>query len=109
MQTTNAAVVDEEPGEQTTNCVSAHNQQSTHERYSRVLAILQEEHCSMASEFRLARCPRSTIRDFVATAESIIDFREHELVNHAHSGSVQQLEQACHKRLQHYLPMMAAM
>ena len=110
MQASNAAAADEEPGEQTANRVSAHNLESVHERYSRVLAILREEHCSMANAFRLARCPRSTIRDFVAIAElKVIDAREHELVTRDHTGSVQQLEHACRKRLQRYLPMMAAM
>ena len=89
---------------------SAHNLESIHERYSRVLAILQEEHCSsMANAFRLARCPHSTIREFVAIAElKIVNAMEHELVTRDHTDSVQQLEQACRKRLRRYLPMMAA-
>jgi len=110
LQATNAAAADEEPGEQTANRVSAHNLESINEHYSGVLAILREGHCSMANAFRLARCPRSTIGDFVAIAElKIVDAREHELVTRDHTGSVQQLEQACRKRLRRYLPMMAAM
>ena len=69
LQATNAAAVDEDPVDQTANHVSAHNLESIQERYSRVLAILREEHCSMANAFRLVRCPRSTIREFVAIAE----------------------------------------
>ena len=95
-----SSAVDEEPKEQTTHRVSSHNLESIHERYNRVLDILREERCSMANAFRLARCTRSTIRDFVAIAElKIVDAREHELVTRDHSGSVQQLEQACRKRL----------
>lgn len=111
LQATDAAPVDDEaPEEQTTHRVSSHNLDSIHERYNRVLDILREERCSMANAFRLARCPRSTIRDFVAIAElKIVDAREHELVTSDHSGSVQQLEQACRKRLRRYQPMMAAM
>ena len=110
LQASDEAAVDEDPGEQTTHRVSSHNLESIHERYNRVLEILREERCSMANAFRLARCPRSTIRDFVAIAElKIVDAREHELVIRDHSGSVQQLEQACRKRLRRYQPMMDAM
>ena len=109
LQASDAAAVDEEPEEQTTHRVSSHNLESIHERCNRVLDILREERCSMANAFRLARCPRSTIRDFIAIAElKIVDAREHELVTRDHSGSVQQLE-VCRKRLRHYQPMMAAM
>ena len=53
--------------------------------------------------------PCSTIRDFVAIGVlKIVDAREHELVTRDHTGSVQQLEQACRKCLGRYLPMMAA-
>ena len=110
LQASDTAAVDEAPEEQTTHRVSSHNLESIHECYNRVLDILQEELCSMANTFWLARCPRSTIRDFVAIAElKIVDAREHELVTHDHSGSVQQLEQACRKRLRRYQPMMATM
>ena len=92
-QATNAAAVHKEAGEQTANTDGAHNLESIYERYSRVLAILQEEHCSMVNGFRLARCPRSTIRDFITIAKlKIVNAREHELVTRDHTGSVQQLE-----------------
>ena len=110
LQASDSAAVDEEPEEQTTYRVSSLNLESIHECCNRVLDILREERCSMANAFRLARCPRSTIRDFVAIAElKIVDAREHELVTRDHSDSVQQLEQVCHKRLRRYQPMMAAM
>lgn len=48
LQVTNIATVDKEPGEQTAHRVSAHNLESIHEHYSRVPAILQKEHGSMA-------------------------------------------------------------
>lgn len=68
MQAANAVAVDEEHGKQ-----KAH-------RYSRVLAILQEEQRRMANAFRLARCPRSTVRDFVGIAElKTVDAKEHQL------------------------------
>lgn len=68
MQATNAVAVDEE-----------HGKQKTH-RYGRVLAILQEEQCRMANAFRLARCPRSTVRDFVEIAElKTVDAKENQL------------------------------
>ena len=35
----------------------------------------------MANAFRLASCPRSTVRDFVAVAElKLVDAREHDLI-----------------------------
>lgn len=41
---------------------------------------LQEEQCRMANTFRLARCPRSTVRDFVGIAElKTVDAKEHQL------------------------------
>ena len=98
LQASDAAAVEEEPEEQTTHRVSSHNLESIHERYNRVLDILREEHCSMANAFRLARCQLK-----------IVDAREHELVTRDHSGSVQQLELVCRKRLRRYQPMMAAM
>lgn len=52
----------------------------------------------MINAFRLARCPHSTIRDFIAITElKIVDARKHVLVTRDHTGSVQQLEQACRK------------
>ena len=100
LQAYDAAAVDKEPEKQTTHRVSSHNLKSIHERYSTVLVILREERCSMANAFRLARCPRSTIRDFEVIAKlKIVDAREHRLVTRDHSGSVQQLEQVYQKRL----------
>ena len=50
----------------------------------------------MALAFWLARCPRSTICDFVAIAQlKIVDSREHEHVTCKHTVSVKQLELAC--------------
>ena len=43
LQASDAAAVDEELAEQTTNRVSSHNLESIHERYNRVLEILREE------------------------------------------------------------------
>ena len=61
----------------------------------------------MGNAFWLARCPSTTIRDFVAIAElKIVDAREHELVTRDHTGLVQQLER---KRLQFCQPMMTVM
>ena len=62
----------------------------------------------MANAFRLAGCPRSTVRDFVAIAElKIVDHREHECVIRDHVGFVKELEVTCRKRLWWYLPVMA--
>ena len=102
LQASYAAAVDKEPTEQTTNHISSQNLESIHECYNRVPEILREERCSMANALRLARCPRSTIWDFIAIAEvKIVNAREHELVARDHSGSVQQLEQACRKQACH--------
>ena len=35
-----------------------------HEQYDQVLQTMKENRCSMACAFRLAGCPRSTLRDF---------------------------------------------
>ncbi|CAH3031667.1 unnamed protein product [Pocillopora meandrina] len=50
-------------------CVSTHSLANIHERYDQVLQRMKENRCSMACAFRLAGCPRSTLRDFVAMAE----------------------------------------
>ena len=50
---------------------------------------------------RLAGCPRSTVRDFVAIAEFKIG--EHHCVIRDHSGSVKELEATWRTRLRHYL------
>ena len=52
---------------------------SIHSRYAKVLQVIDDNRCSMANAFRLAGCPRSTVRDFVSIAElKIVDHREHE-------------------------------
>ena len=62
----------------------------------------------MANAFRLAGCPRSTVRDFEAIAElKIVDHREHDLVIRDHAGSAKELEATCRRRLRSYLPVMA--
>ena len=70
--------------------------------------VLQDNRCSMANAFRLAGCPRSTVRDFVAIAElKIVDHREHDRVIRDHAGSVKELEAICRTRLGRYLPVLA--
>ena len=49
--------------------VSTHSLANIHERYDQVLQTMKENRCSMACAFRLAGCPRSTLRDFVVIAE----------------------------------------
>ena len=58
----------------------------------------------MACAFRLAGCPRSTLRDFVAIAElKKVDSRELDLVLcDQEVKSVQDLEVVCRKRLRRY-------
>ena len=84
--------------------VSTHSLAAIHE-------IITENGCSMANAFRLASCPRSTVRDFVAVAElKLVDAREHDLViRDLQGGSVKELEAACRKRLRRHLPVMANM
>ena len=91
--------------------VSTHSLAAIHDRYSHVLKIITENRCSMANAFRLASCPRSTVRDFVAVAElKLVDAREHDLViRDPQGGSVKELEAACRKRLRRHLPVMANM
>ena len=91
--------------------VSTHSLAAIHDRYSHVLKIITENGCSMANAFRLASCPRSTVRDFVAVAElKLVDAREHDLViRDLQGGSVKELEAACRKRLTRHLPVMANM
>ena len=56
--------------------VNSHSLSSIHSRYVKVLQVIHDNHCSMANAFRLAVCPRSTVRDFVAIAElKIVDHR----------------------------------
>ena len=88
--------------------VSSHSLSGIHSRYDKVLQVIYDNRCSMANAFRLAGCPRSTVRDFVAIAElKIVDHREHERVIRDHVGSVKELEVTCRKRLRRYLPVMA--
>ena len=63
----------------------------------------------MANAFRLAGCPRSTLRDFIAIAElRIVDEREFESASREISvGSVKDLETVCRGRLRRHLPAMA--
>lgn len=97
------------PHQQTdTSRVHAHSLTNIHERYEKVLQVINENGCSMANAFRLAQCPRSTLRDFVAIAElKIVDQREHEVVIRDHTGSVKELEARCRRRLGRYLPVLA--
>ena len=46
--------------------VNSHSLSRIHSRY---VKVLHDNRCSMANAFRLAGCPRSTVRDFVAIAE----------------------------------------
>ena len=88
--------------------VNSHSLSSIHSRYAKVLQVIDDNRCSMANAFRLAGCPRSTVRDFVAIAElNIVDHREHDRVIRDHAGSVKELEATCRRRLRSYLPVMA--
>ncbi|CAH3121879.1 unnamed protein product [Porites lobata] len=85
---------------QTDSRVSAHSLASIHDRYDQVLQCMRENKCSMACAFRLASCPRSTLRDFVAIAElKKVDSRELDLVLRDQVGSVRALEVVSEKRL----------
>ncbi|CAH3161334.1 unnamed protein product, partial [Pocillopora meandrina] len=81
------------------------------EQYDQVLQTMKENRCSMACAFRLAGCPRSTLRDFMAIAElKKVDSRELDLVLHDQEvKSVQDLEVVCCKRLRCYIPVMINM
>ena len=93
--------------QQTDSRVSAHSLASIHDRYDQVLQCMRENKCSMACAFRLASCPRSTLRDFVAIAElKKVDSRELDLVLRDQVGSMRALEVVCRKRLQRYIPVM---
>ena len=88
--------------------VSTHSLATIHERYEQVLQTMKENRCSMACAFRLAGCPRSTLRDFVAIAElKKVDSRELDLVLRDQGvTSVRDLEVVCRKRLRRYIPVM---
>ncbi|CAH3103405.1 unnamed protein product, partial [Pocillopora meandrina] len=69
---------------------------------------------SVACAFRLAGCPRSTLRDFVAIAElnqiKKVASRELDLVlRDQEVKSVRDLEVVCRKRLRRYIPVMSNM
>lgn len=91
--------------------VSTHGLANIHERYDQVLQTMKENKCSMACAFRLAGCPRSTLRDFVAIAElKKVASRELDLVlRDQEVQSVRDLEVACRKRLRRYIPVMSNM
>ena len=91
--------------------VSTHSLANIHERYDQVLQTMKENKCSMACAFRLAGCPRSTLRDFVAIAElKKVASRELDLVlRDQEVQSVRDLEVACRKRLRRYIPVMSNM
>ena len=97
--------------QQRANRVSAHSLAGIHQRYQKVLSIQKENDCSMANAFRLADCPRSTLRDFIAIAEmKIVYAREHDLViRDLQVKSVKELEAACRKRLRWYIPVLSNM
>ena len=87
--------------------ISSQSLCSIHSQYQKVLQVLSDNHCSMANAFRLAGCPRSTIRDLMVIAElKIVDHQEHDRVIHDHAGSVKELEATCRTRLWRYLPVM---
>ena len=84
--------------------MNSHSLSSIHSRYVKVLQVIHDNRCSMANAFRLAGCPRSTVRDFVVIAElKIVDHREHDRVIRDHAGSVKELEATCRRRLRSYL------
>ena len=88
--------------------VNSHSLSSIHSRYVKVLQVIHNNRCSMANALRLAGCPRTTVRDFVAIAElKIVDHQEHDRLIRDHAGSVKELEATCRRRLQSYLPVMA--
>ena len=91
-----------------TAATSTHSLANIHERYDQVLEVMQENRCSMACAFRLASCPRSTLRDFVAIAElKKVNVRELDLLQRDQQvSSVRELEAVCRKRLRRYIPVM---
>ena len=82
-----------------------------HKQYDQVLQTMKENRCSMACAFRLAGCPQSTLRDFMAIAElKKVASRELDLVLHNQEvKSVRDLEVVCRKRLRCYIPVMINM
>ena len=88
--------------------ISTHSLANIHEWYDLVLQTMKENRCSMACSFRLAGCPRSTLRDFMAIAElKKVNSREQDLIFRDQGAtSVRDLEVAYCKRLQRYIPVM---
>ena len=82
-----------------------------HEQYDQVLQTMKENKCSMACAFRLAGCPRSTLRDFMAIAElKKVDSMELDLILHDQEVKlVRDLEVVCCKRLQCHILVMINM
>ena len=55
----------QEQSETEIGCVNSHSLSSIHSRHQKLLQVLSDNHCSMANAFRLAGCPRSTVRDLM--------------------------------------------
>ena len=72
LQANRTEAEDEEHGEQMTHCVSTYNLENIHERYTKVLGILNKEQCSMANAFQLARCPCSTKSKSMSPANMLV-------------------------------------
>ncbi|RMX41872.1 hypothetical protein pdam_00019627 [Pocillopora damicornis] len=91
----------QQPQQKDATRASTHSLAIIHTRYQRVLQILEKNNCSMANAFRLARCPRSTLRDFVAIALlRIVNECEFESASREICvGSVQELKTVCRRRL----------
>ena len=91
--------------------VSTHSLARIHERYDHVMKVMMENQCSMACAFRLAICPRSTVRDFVAIAKlKKVHPRELEIVlRDQQVTSVKQLEAVCRRQLRRFIPVMENM
>ena len=101
----------QQPQQKDATRASTHSLATIHTGYPRVLQILKENNYSMANAFRLAGCPRSTLRDFIAIAElRIVDECEFESASREICvGSVKDLETVCRRRLRRHLPAMANM
>ena len=101
----------QQPQQKDATRTSTHSLATIHTRYQRVLQILKENNCSIENAFRLAGCPRSTLRGFIAIAElRIVDGYEFESASREISvDSVKDLETVCRRRLRQHLPAMANM
>lgn len=87
----------QQPQQKDATRASTHSLATIHTRYQRVLQILKENNCSMANAFRLAGCPRSTLRDFVVIALlRIVNECEFESASREICvGSVKELKTVC--------------